>query len=57
LHRDQHITDPTWASLKERYSDSQMMDAVFTVGQYTIVSMFANAARIQLEAGFTGIPR
>lgn len=32
------------------------MDIVFTVGQYTIGSMFLNSAGIQLERGQTGIP-
>jgi 4-carboxymuconolactone decarboxylase len=51
LHRDAHVSDQTWAALKQRYSDSQMMDLVFTVGQYTLVSMFANSAGLQLESG------
>lgn len=50
LHRDAHIADQTWEALRQRYSDSQMMDLVFTVGQYTLVSMFANSAGLQLES-------
>lgn len=57
LHRDSHVSDKTWASLKQRYNDSEMMDLVFTVGQYTMVSMFANSAGLQLEAGLKGIPK
>lgn len=57
LHADQHITDRTWAELKERYNDSQMADLIFTVGQYTMVSMFANAAGVQLEPGLPGFPQ
>ncbi len=57
LHADQHISDRTWAALKDRYDDSQMMDVVFTVGQYTMVSMFLNSAGVQLEPGLTGLPR
>jgi alkylhydroperoxidase family enzyme len=57
LHRDSHISDGTWATLKGRYTDSQMMDLVFTVGQYTLVSMFLNSAGVQLEPGMTGLPR
>ena len=34
-----------------------MMDIIFTVGQYTIVSMFLNSAGVQLESGQTGIRR
>jgi alkylhydroperoxidase family enzyme len=57
LHRNQHITDRTWTALKEKYSDGQMMDVVFTVGQYTMVSMFLNSAGVQLEPGLTGLPK
>jgi alkylhydroperoxidase family enzyme len=57
LHRDHHISDATWARLRERFDDRQMMDIIFTVGQYTIVSMYLNSAGVQLESGQTGIPR
>ena len=57
LHRDQHISDATWARLRERFDERQMMDIIFTVGQYTIVSMYLNSAGVQLEKGQTGIPR
>lgn len=57
LHRDQHVSDATWTRLRERFDDRQMMDIVFTVGQYTIVSMYLNSAGVQLEKGQTGIPR
>ena len=57
LHRDQHISDATWTRLRERFDDRQMMDIIFTVGQYTIVSMYLNSAGVQLEKGQTGIPR
>jgi len=57
LHRDQHVSDTTWTRLRERYDDRQMMDIIFTVGQYTIVSMYLNSAGVQLEKGQTGIPR
>jgi 4-carboxymuconolactone decarboxylase len=57
LHRDHHISDATWGRLRERFDDRQMMDIIFTVGQYTIVSMYLNSAGVQLEQGQTGIPR
>ncbi len=56
LHRDQHIGDATWRALDERYDDRQMMDVIFTVGQYTMVSMYLNSTGVQLEKGQTGIP-
>lgn len=57
LHADQHISDATWATLRERFDDKQMMDIIFTAGQYTLVSMFLNSAGVQLQPGQTGIPR
>jgi alkylhydroperoxidase family enzyme len=57
LHRDQHVSDATWNRLRERFDERQMMDIIFTVGQYTIVSMYLNSAGVQLEKGQTGIPR
>lgn len=57
LHKDQHISDATWAKLRERFDEKQMMDIIFTAGQYTLVSMFLNSAGVQLQAGQTGIPR
>ena len=57
LHRDQHVSDATWRALDEQYDERQLMDVVFTVGQYTLVSMFLNSAGVQLEAGQSGIPR
>lgn len=57
LHTDQHISDATWAKLRERFDEKQMMDIIFTAGQYTLVSMFLNSAGVQLQQGQTGIPR
>lgn len=33
------------------------MRVVFTVGEYTVVSMFLNSAGVQLEAGLSGLPQ
>lgn len=49
LHDDAFISDDTWAALAERYSTQQLMDAVFTVGQYHIVSMALNSFGVQFE--------
>jgi 4-carboxymuconolactone decarboxylase len=57
LHSDQFIEDATWKGLADRYDERQLMDTVFTVGQYTMVSMFLNSAGVQLEPGVTGLPK
>ncbi len=49
LHRDQFITDATWKLLAAHFSEKQRMDLVFTVGQYTQVSMMLNSFGVQLE--------
>jgi len=57
LHDDQFISDETWKALAERYSTEQLMDVVFTVGQYTLVSMTLNTCGVQLDPGVPGFPR
>ena len=48
LHEDQFVSDTTWAEL-EPLGEKGRMDVVFTVGQYTQVSMMLNTFGIQLE--------
>lgn len=50
LHSDQFVSDATWSALEE-IGDKARMDLVFTVGQYTQVSMMLNSFGIQLEDG------
>jgi 4-carboxymuconolactone decarboxylase len=57
LHRDAFVTDATWAALSERYDTHQLMDLVFTVGQYNLVSMALNSFGVQLEEGVAGFPQ
>lgn len=49
LHNDAFITDQTWNALAVRYSTQQLMDVVFAVGQYHIVSMALNSFGVQFE--------
>ena len=51
LHRDAHVSDATWARLGERWSTEQLMDIVFAVGQYNLVSMALNSFGVQPEPG------
>lgn len=50
-----HISDATWATLAP-LGDRGRMDLVFTVGQYTQVSMLLNSFGVQLDPGLTGDP-
>lgn len=45
------VTDATWAALAP-LGDKGRMDLVFTVGQYTQVSMILNSFGIQVEEGW-----
>ena len=47
LHRDAHISDPVWADLSQDLTTEQLMDLVFTVGQYNMVSMALNSFGVQ----------
>ena len=51
LVKDHFVSDATWAALARRFDQKQCMDVVFTVGQYTQVSMFLNTFGVQLEPG------
>ena len=57
LHDDAMITDSTWKVLSEHYSTEQLIDLVFTVGQYNLVSMALNTLGVQLDDGIEGFPR
>ncbi len=54
LHSDAFISDETWNGLVKSYSDQQMMDLVFTIGQYNLVSMALNTFGVQLDADIKG---
>jgi alkylhydroperoxidase family enzyme len=56
LHEDAMISDPTWKQLSERYDEQQMMDLIFTVGQYHTVSMALNSLGVQTENGDSPFP-
>jgi alkylhydroperoxidase family enzyme len=51
LLREQFITEPVWAELAHHFEERQRMDLVFTVGQYTQVSMLLNSFGVQLDEG------
>jgi alkylhydroperoxidase family enzyme len=57
LHRDSRIGDATWRALSARYDTKQMIDLIFAVGQYTLVSMALNSLGVQLDEGVPGFPR
>jgi 4-carboxymuconolactone decarboxylase len=56
LHADSCIADSTWKTLAGRYNTEQLLDLIFTAGQYTMVSMALNSCGVQLEEGFERFP-
>src|SRR5262245_5671900 len=54
LHSDTYISHATWVALAARYSTEQVLDLIFTAGQYKLVSMVLNSVGVQLEDGFEG---
>jgi 4-carboxymuconolactone decarboxylase len=56
LHDDGTIRDATWATLADRYDTHQLMDLVFAIGQYHLVSFALNAFRVERDDGVSGVP-
>jgi 4-carboxymuconolactone decarboxylase len=56
LHADTFVGDDTWATLARHLDVPQLLDLVFTVGQYTLVSMALNTLGVQPEAGAPRFP-
>jgi 4-carboxymuconolactone decarboxylase len=48
------ISDATWATLAAKYSTEQMMDLVFTIGQYNLVSWALNSFGVPLDDDLPG---
>jgi alkylhydroperoxidase family enzyme len=56
LRADAMISDATWRVLAARYGTRELIDLVFTVGQYTLVSMALNTLGVALDPGVEGFP-
>jgi len=57
LYTDAFISDTTWKKLSERYDTHQLLDLIFTVGQYNAVSMALNTLGVPLDEGIQGFPK
>ena len=56
LHTSRFVSDVTWNTLAQRYTESQLREVVLIVGNYTQLSMFHNTLGAQLEPGVAGLP-
>ena len=51
LHADAFISDAIFAELQEHFDEKQILDVIFAVGQYNMVSMALNTTGVQLDEG------
>lgn len=51
LTGDFFVSEASWAAVRAHWSEEQAMDLVYTVGQYTQVSMALNGFGVQLDEG------
>jgi alkylhydroperoxidase family enzyme len=56
LFSDAFISDATWNALAKRYNTKQLMDVIFTIGQYNLVSWVLNTIGVQKEKGLPDFP-
>jgi len=56
LHAQQALSDATWSALASHWNAGQLVEIPFVVGQYTMLSMVANAARVGLPDGLDPLP-
>ena len=57
LFENSVVSDATWATLSKSYSTEQMMDVVFTLGQYNLVSWALNSFGVPLDDFLPGARR
>ena len=46
------IQEPTWQALSKELGPRELMDVVFTIGQYALIATALNSLRVQLDEGF-----
>ncbi|MBV8476636.1 MAG: carboxymuconolactone decarboxylase family protein, partial [Acidobacteria bacterium] len=49
LFENSVVSDETWKILSESYNTQQMMDLVFSIGQYNLVSWALNSFGVPLD--------
>jgi 4-carboxymuconolactone decarboxylase len=50
IRYEARISDATWKALRGKYSEQQMIEAMYTAAHYQIVSMALNSLGVQLDA-------
>ena len=54
LRAQAFISDAVWDALAAKYDARQLLDLIFTVGQYNLVSMALNTLGVRLDEGVAG---
>lgn len=54
LRADAFISNATWQQLSEHLSTQQLLDMIFVIGQYNLVSMALNTLGVQRDEGVPG---
>jgi alkylhydroperoxidase family enzyme len=47
------IGDAAWAALARHYGERELLDVVFTIGQYALIALALNSLRVQLDEGLS----
>ena len=56
LHETKNISDATWQELSAQWDSGQLVEIGFVVGNYTMLSMVANATQVPLERDLPRLP-
>jgi alkylhydroperoxidase family enzyme len=55
LHADAMITDETWSTLVQFFTEKQLIELPFLIGHYTAVAYYQNALRLRPLPGNRGL--
>lgn len=55
LHAETTIAEATWQALSRSYGEKQLLDVIFTVGQYRLVASVLNTLGVELDEGIRGL--
>ena len=56
LHADDCVSDATWATLSDRWTEAELVELLVVAGFYRLVSGFLNSTGVQLDDGVPGFP-
>jgi len=56
LHAAANVEDATWSTLASSYDDGQLVEILYVVGQYTMLSFVANAAGVPVPDDLGDLP-